>query len=318
MSTEEELTVKIAEIGDQIRQAKASGQPQDVWNPMLQELMATKAKFKEVTGKDFAPPQQEKKKPANPDAASQEASEKNKEKRAKKAAEKAQREAEKEAKRAERAQREKEKLEKLAGIGQTNFGDAPMVRSLEITDKVWTGVGDLKPALANKVVLVRGHLQKSRMVGKGAFVVVRSSLYSVQGVAFETKDGPVSAAMVKYISGLPVESVVDMQGILRVPDAPVESVTQKMVEVHITSFHCVCKAKLALPFQIEDAMRPEPAEEAVGEYNEDMEVAHDDGLVHVGQKIRLDYRWIDLRTPANQAIFRIDSMVGCLFREFFV
>ena len=318
MSTEEELTAKIAEIGDQIRQAKASGQPLDVWNPMLQELIATKAKFKEVTGKDFAPPPQEKKKTADPDAASQEASEKNKEKRAKKAAEKAQREAEKEAKRAERAQREKEKLEKLAGVGQTNFGDAPMVRSLEVTDRVWTGVGDLKPALANKVVLVRGHLQKSRMVGKGAFVVIRSSLYSVQGVAFETKDGSVTAAMVKYIAGLPAESVVDMQGTLRVPDAPVESVTQKMVEIHITSFHCVCKAKMALPFQIEDAMRPEPAEEAVGEYNEDVEVVHDDGLVHVGQKIRLDYRWIDLRTPANQAIFRIESMVGCLFREYLV
>jgi nondiscriminating aspartyl-tRNA synthetase len=122
--------------------------------------------------------------------------------------------------------------------------------------------------------------------------------------------------MVKYIDGLPAESVVDMAGVLKVPDTPVDSVTQKMVELHITSFHCVCKSKASLPFQIEDAMRPEAAEEAVGEYHEDDEVVHTDGLVHVGQKIRLDYRWLDLRTPANQAIFRIESMVGCLFREF--
>ncbi|GKY99310.1 hypothetical protein MPSEU_000886100 [Mayamaea pseudoterrestris] len=318
MSTEEELNAKIAALGDQIRQAKAAGESQDVWNPFLQEMIATKAAFKELTGKDFAPPPQQSKKKASsePEAINQEAFDKNKEKRAKKAAEKAQREAEKEAKRAVRAQREKEKLDKLAGVGQSNFGDAPLVQSLEVTDKTWTSVGALKPSLAGKVVLVRGHLQKSRMVGKGAFVVVRSSLYSVQGVAFETKDGPLSAAMVKYIAGLPAESVVDMEGTLSVPDTPVESVTQKMVEVHITSFHCVCKAKTALPFQIEDAMRPEPADEAVGEYNEDEEIVHDDGFVHVGQKIRLDYRWLDLRTLANQAIFRIESMVGCLFREY--
>jgi aspartyl-tRNA synthetase len=317
MSTEEELTQAIETLGNQIRAAKTAGEPQEVWNPFLQQMMAAKARFREVTGKEFAPPKQEKKK-VDPEAGNQEASDKNKEKRAKKAAEKAQREAEKEAKRAERAQREKEKAEKLAGIGQSNFGDAPLVQSTSVTNKTWTPVEQLKPALAGKVVLVRGHLQKSRTVGKGAFVVLRSSLYSVQGVAFEMKDGPVSATMVKYIAGLPAESVVDMEGTLTVPDAPVDSVTQKMVEIQISSFHCVCKAKAALPFLIEDAMRPEPAEEAVGEYNEDDEVVHDDGLVHVGQKIRLDYRWLDLRTPANQAIFRIESMVGCLFREYLV
>jgi aspartyl/asparaginyl-tRNA synthetase len=31
---------------------------------------------------------------------------------------------------------------------------------------------------------------------------------------------------------------------------------------------------------------------------------------------RLNYRWIDLRTPANQGIMRISSMVCTLFREF--
>lgn len=30
---------------------------------------------------------------------------------------------------------------------------------------------------------------------------------------------------------------------------------------------------------------------------------------------KLDNRWIDLRTPANQAIFRVQSGVSQLFRE---
>lgn len=264
-----------------------------------------------MTGTDFGPAQQkEKKAPAQ----KQEASDKNKEKNAAKAAAKAEKEAKKEANRLERERREKEKAAKLAGEGQDNFGDAPMVQSAKITDRVWTKVEDLKPVLSGREVLVRGHLQTARVVGKGVFVLVRSSLYSVQGVCFEGSD--ISPAMVKYIGNLPSESVVDMKGTITVPVQPIDSATQKMVEVQITSFHCVCKAKSALPFQMEDACRPESGKETdVGAYHEDDEEVHEDGIIRVGQKMRLDYRWLDLRTPANQSIFRIESMVGCLFRE---
>lgn len=41
-----------------------------------------------------------------------------------------------------------------------------------------------------------------------------------------------------------------------------------------------------------------------------------DGLnVHVNQDTRLDNRVLDLRTPANQAIFRLEGGVCKLFRE---
>jgi aspartyl-tRNA synthetase len=313
MSTEEELSAKIAELGEAIKAAKAEKKHKEEWDPILKEMLSMKEKYKEVAGKDYGPPKQEKKKDGQEE---QGPSDKNKEKRAAKAAAKAQREAEKAAKRAERERREKEKADRLAGAGQENFGDSPLVQSQAITDKVWTKVEHLKPALTGQEVLVRGYLQTTRVVGKGVFAVVRSSLYTVQGVAFESKDGSISNAMIKYIDALPSESVVDMKGTVTVPDNPVESVTQKMVEIQITEFHCVCRATQALPFQMEDACRPDSGKESdVGAYNEDEELQQDDGLVHVGQKMRLDYRWLDLRTPANQAIFRIESMVGCLFRE---
>jgi aspartyl-tRNA synthetase len=312
-STAEEIAAKIGELGEAIKVAKAEKKPKEEWEPMLQEMLVMKAKYKVVTGEDFGgPPKQEKKK----DTEQAGPSEKNKEKNAAKAAAKAEREKEKAEKRAERERREKEKAERLAGVGQENFGDMPLVQSQEITDKVWTKVQQLKPAMTGQPVLVRGHLQTTRVVGKGVFVVVRSSLYTVQGVAFENKEGTISNAMIKYIDGLPSESVVDMKGTVTVPENPVESVTQKQVEIQITDFHCVCKATQALPFLMEDAARPESGKETdIGAYNEDDEVQQDDGLVHIGQKMRLDYRWLDLRTPANQAIFRIESMVGVLFRE---
>jgi|UPI000581B1BD aspartyl-tRNA synthetase len=326
MSTEEqaaELSAKITALAEEVKLAKAVKKPKEEWESTLQSMLSAKAEYKFLTGQDFGPPPKEekKKKQDSPAEADEVPSEKNKEKRAAKAAAKAEKEAKKVAQREERARREAEKTAKLAGIGQDNFGDAPLIQSQIITDKVWTPIQNLKPSLAGESVLVRGHLQTARAVGKGAFVLVRSSLYSVQGVAFESKDddGAVSSAMIKYMAGLPAESVVDMRGIVTVPDQPVDSATQKMVEIKIESFHCVAKAKKALPFQMEDACRPDSGKETdIGAYNEDDPevVDSEDGLIHIGQKMRLDYRWIDLRTPANQSIFRIESMVGCLFREF--
>lgn len=70
-----------------------------------------------------------------------------------------------------------------------------------------------------------------------------------------------------------------------------------MREIHIVS-----KAQ-ELPFQIEDAARNEQEAEA-------------SGMPTVTQDTALNYRWVDTRTPANQAIFRIQSGVCQLFREF--
>jgi len=314
---EQDLTAQIVGLGEKIKQAKADKKPKEEWDPFLQEMLALKIKFKEATGKEYGPPPKEKKKD-NQQQQNQEASEKNKEKNAKKAEQKRLREEEKARKRAEREAREQAKRDKQAGVGQDSFGDAPMVQSQQVTDKKWIKIDHLKPGLAGQKVLVRGFLQTTRGVGKGVFIVVRSTMFTVQGVCFQNKEIP--PEMVKYIVGLPIESIVDVEGVVSVPDAPVEACTQKMVEIQITKLHCVTKAKQAMPFQLEDAMRPDEVKETdVGAYNEDEEVAaRQDGGATVGLKNRLDNRWIDLRTPANQGIFRIESMVGVLFREFLI
>ena len=187
-------------------------------------------KFKAQFGKDFGPPPKAKKE-KKPE---QQANAKNAEKNAAKKAAKAAKEAEKARKRAEREAREKAKADRLAGVGQDNFGDAKMLQSQTYTNKSWTKVQNLKPALAGQKVLVRGYLQVSRSVGKGVFVLVRSTLYTIQGVAFQSTT--ISDAMVKYIAGLQVESVVDMEGLVTVPENPVEAATQKMVEIQISAF----------------------------------------------------------------------------------
>jgi hypothetical protein len=45
-----------------------------------------------------------------------------------------------------------------------------MVQSHQVTEKQWTLIQMLKPNLNGQKVLVRGHLQTVRDVGKGAFI----------------------------------------------------------------------------------------------------------------------------------------------------
>lgn len=85
--------------------------------------------------------------------------------------------------------------------------------------------------------------------------------------------------------------------------AKIESCTQKDVELHVKQIFIVSAAKNQLPLLIEDASRSVKAEET-------------DGLnITVNQDTRLDNRILDLRTPANQAIFRVEAGVCKLFRD---
>lgn len=72
--------------------------------------------------------------------------------------------------------------------------------------------------------------------------------------------------------------------------------------------YCINRAIPNLPINIEDASRSET----------DFKKAEEKGeqLVRVGQDTRLNYRVLDLRTPANQATFRIQCQVENVFRLF--
>ena len=85
---------------------------------------------------------------------------------------------------------------------------------------------------------------------------------------------------------------------LALSPSPTDAVSQ--VEVHVTSIHCISRAEV-LPFEVSDAARSE----------EEIKQAEEAGELRarVSQDVRLNGRYIDLRTPANQAIFKIQSGV---------
>ena len=97
---------------------------------------------------------------------------------------------------------------------------------------------------------------------------------------------------------------MDIKGLVVKPEVPVESCTQNEIEVVCREIFCVSRSDPELPFLMEDASRPDSAFDA-----------EDCQFVRVLQDTRLNNRVLDLRTPTNNAIFKVQSGVGTLFRE---
>lgn len=192
----------------------------------------------------------------------------------------------------------------------SNYGDVLLndLQSKVLSGRQWTKVELLAPVMRDQVVLIRGRVQTIRPVGKKiAFVVVRERGFTVQCV-LTVKPELVSAHMVKFATSLSKESIVDVEGVVTVPEKPITGATQQQVEVQISKLYCVNKAVPTLPINIEDAARSEVEIEQALEKGEQ--------LVRVNQDTRLNYRILDMRTPANQGIFRIQSQVENIFRQF--
>jgi nondiscriminating aspartyl-tRNA synthetase len=210
---------------------------------------------------------------------------------------------------------EQEKSEKLSDVTYLSvkdqdtypaMGDMTMVMSRSQTGREFARVGDLT-SQSGDTVWLRGRLQSIRVKGGSCFLVLRQDSFdTVQACYFKDKDDPeTSSKMIKYLKSLTVESMVDLEGTL-VP-ADVKSCSIQNVELTIHRIHCVSRADAVLPFLVEDAARSE----------KDVEESQDTErpFPRLGQELRLDNRWMDLRAPANNAIMRIQSAVCQLFRE---
>ena len=180
-----------------------------------------------------------------------------------------------------------------------------MVQSRERSGKIWTRVDDLNEGKVGSSVTVRARVHAIRGKGKSAFLVLRQETATVQAVMF-VDDETVSKGMVKYATNIPKESIVDIVAEVTAPDTPVESCTQSDVELLVREVRCISRAG-KLPFEIADACR---SDKEIEEAN-----ARGEQMASVAQDTRLDNRVIDLRTPTNHAIFRVQSAVTQLFRE---
>lgn len=308
MQTVEEITAAIAAKGEEIRVLKVANPPtlkEDI-KPLVAELLALKISYKEVAGEEFGGAKPEKKKAV--EAESEEGAGGEAKGPSKGELKKEARKAEKLAKRAEARETSGVAAPVAAAVTEDAdecarfYGDYPLIQSSFMTEKAYRHVEDLSAEYVGQSIWVRARVSTSRAVGKGIFLVLRQNINTIQSVMFQ--GSKISKQMIKYAAGISLESVIDVFATVTRPDVPVAGATISNLELQISEIHVVSRAQ-DLPFLVEDAGR-----------NEAEALANQ--LPIVSQDLALDFRWIDTRTPANQSIFRIQSGVCQLFREYFI
>ncbi|ODV79431.1 aspartyl-tRNA synthetase [Suhomyces tanzawaensis NRRL Y-17324] len=230
----------------------------------------------------------------------------------KKALKKLAKEKEKAQKKAEReAQLAKEKADREAAAAndpaKTNYGKLPLNNSAFKTGKVRTNIKDLSAANDGDEIIFRARIHGSRQQSATLlFLTLRQQTDLIQTLVRtnkETDESAVSKQMVKWASSINLESIVLVHGVVRKVDELIKSSTVQDVEVHVNKIFTIQETPEQLPLLIEDASRSDAEAEALK-------------LPVVNLDTRLDARVIDLRTPTNLAIFKIQSGVCQLFREF--
>uniref|UniRef100_A0A1D1Z4G0 aspartate--tRNA ligase n=1 Tax=Anthurium amnicola TaxID=1678845 RepID=A0A1D1Z4G0_9ARAE len=211
----------------------------------------------------------------------------------------------KEAERIAREEAEKAEREASESYGSENYGKLKLNQSQERTGVQRTRVADINASRAGETVLIRARVHTSRSnSAKLAFFVFRQRDSTIQGV-LTVDETNISKAFVKFAANVVAESIVIVEGIINKTPETITSTTVSDAELQIKKFYLVSEVVGRLPFSLEDASRSEE------EFKKD-----DVQYSRVTLDTRLNNRIVDLRTLTNQAIFRIQSGVCQLFREF--
>ncbi|WRT67651.1 aspartate-tRNA(Asn) ligase [Kwoniella shivajii] len=224
-------------------------------------------------------------------------------------------EAEKAKKAADRAAREEEEKRKREAKeaedhAKQNYGKLPLHQSQERNGRKFLKFSELSEESVGQRVVFRARMHNSRAQGaKIVFLNFRQQTHTLQGVLVvsgEKDENQVSKQMLKYAQLIPSESIVLVEGVIK--SAEVKSCTITNYEVGVYKLFTAVEVG-DLPFSIDDASRAE-ADFERAEKDENLQFSR------VSLVTRLDNRVMDLRTPSNQAIFRIQSAVGQLFRDY--
>ncbi|KAG0325726.1 aspartate--tRNA ligase dps1 [Dissophora globulifera] len=185
------------------------------------------------------------------------------------------------------------------------YGKKPMNRSEDRPGLKHERLSEISASRAGEKVWIRARVQTSRPTGnKMCFFQFRQNSSTIQGLVV-FNDTSISKQMVKFAQNVTSESIVLIQGTIAKPLEPVKSCTVQDAEIMIEQLFVTSEAQGRLPFNLEDASRPEADFE-----REDAQFSK------VNLHTRLENRVFDLRTITNQAIFRIQAGVCKLFRDF--
>jgi aspartyl-tRNA synthetase len=146
-----------------------------------------------------------------------------------------------------------------------------------------TYISELKQKIGEEV-RIRGRVDTIRDQGKIIFLIIRDKTGKVQTVAWYKEEEVFKNAKI-----LTQESIVDIRGEVKTAKQVVQGYEVAIKELIVDSL-----AETPLPITVEDE--------------------HTNNVTALDK--RLDYRWIDLRTPKNQLMMKISTLVGQEMRTF--
>lgn len=168
-----------------------------------------------------------------------------------------------------------------------------MMQTLAYTDLSQLGL----PCIG-QTLLVRGYVHTKRDPKGVTFMTLRKGLHTVQAVA-----GPEFAVAMAKVDR---EAVIDVLG--KVVASNFRKSTVQGCELQVLGWKLVAGSEKEVPIIVEDAMR---SEEEAAEAKKKGKL-----MPTVGLDVRLDNRVLDLRALSTMAVFRIQSGVCQLFREY--
>ena len=206
---------------------------------------------------------------------------------------------------AKKAEQEKQSLVVQEDFAENSYG---ALRINPDDTSVITDLVKLTEEDVGKEVTVIARIHNSRsQSAKLAFLMLREEGHTIQAVlAADQKD--VSKQMVKWATGVSINSIVRVTGLVQKPDPPVASASISTLELHVKKIYLESETT-NLPMQVKDAERPPPESAEEGQLDSE-------GTPLVTLKTRLDNRVIDLQTSCNQAILDISGGVKALFSEY--
>jgi len=193
-------------------------------------------------------------------------------------------------------------------------------------------------------VWLRGRVHKQNDVSTNlCFLFLRYKYYIIQCIVTR----PSEKELIKFCSKISNESVIDIYGTIVQSEVPVTGATFSDIEVKVSKCFVVSEAIPQLPLQIEDAARPveilnqqqreiDEIDSQIERVKEELKTENDANKKHeleeslqklaeqksvankyasVDQSVRLDNRVIDIRTPANHALYKISSAFCAIFRQ---
>ncbi len=149
-------------------------------------------------------------------------------------------------------------------------------------------IRNLESSLVDKSISVEGRVHKIRCTKNVVFLILRYQNTTLQAIC--DKNTPELCMLTK-------ESIIRVNGKLKNTPFPIKTTSYSNIELTIIDWKLISSSK-ELPFDIDDVD------------------SSDDFRNNVGQSLRLDNRWLDLRVPVNYNIMHIQSSITNYFRKY--